>query len=557
MKLVHIYIEAHKSVRNLNVSLGGNVRCIVDDHGISIDSRGDTSGYYNGFHCSAIIGVNGVGKSSILDFLEAAYFPTDSSGVLVFQDSDLKNHICEINYRIKRVPLPCEVWDEFEVFARRFGIALVKINNVSVAQSRFGYLKKSKHPLVQERSLERYAATKITRKRYFDNLLRYLRWEQSGRDLVGDVGFEFAIENSLWRIPKLIPEKVLTPEHQQEFDSAYESLMVERRPSSADAVELYGHVVSLLSVSLLVELASLAGVHKRKVLIALIFYFVRSLRYHPYMDFLEGIFKALESLRYDENWDIFDRTLGGKSDLHFDSYNVDVSRMASYLQDYFEVLNDIANHLSDGRLSRGPNETLIVMIDDFALANKIVHLASRLPRSVGSNISWGWRGVSTGEMARTHIFSETYNFLSAAKPGNYLILIDEADLYLHPEWQRSFLDSYLELLQFLASPKVKPQLLITTHSPIIVSDFLPEDIVSLTKTNDGRILVKESFGFGTNITNLFIEGMHLSSTVGEHARKAIITLIEKSHSHELNDLDRELISRMGSKFVREYLLRDD
>lgn len=557
MKLVHIYIEAHKAVRNLNVSLGGNVRCNVDDHGISIDSRGDTSAYYNGFHCSAIIGVNGVGKSSILDFLESAYFPTDSSGVLVFQDSDLKNHICEINYRVDRAPLPCEVWDEFEVFARRFGIALVKINNVSVAQSRFGYYKKSKHFLVQERSLEQYAATKTVRKRYFDNLLRYLRWEQSGRDLVGDVGFEFAIGNSLSRIPKLVPEKFLTAEHQAEFDSAYERVMVELSPASSGAVGLYEHVVALLSVSLLVELASIAGIHKRKVLIALLFYFVKSLRYHPYMDCLEGISRALESLRYDENWEIFARTLGDKSDLHLDSFDFDISEMHSRLQDYLEVLNDIANHLSDGRVSCGPNETLIILVDEFALANKIVHLASRLPRGVGSNISWGWRGVSTGEMARTHIFSETYNFLSASKPGNYVILIDEADLYLHPEWQRSFLDSYLKLLQCAASPNVKPQLLITTHSPIIVSDFLPEDIVSLAKGNDGRVLVKESFGFGTNITNLFIEGMHLSSTVGEHARKAIITLIEKSHSHTLNELDRELIKRMGSRFVREYLLKDD
>jgi hypothetical protein len=88
-----------------------------------------------------------------------------------------------------------------------------------------------------------------------------------------------------------------------------------------------------------------------------------------------------------------------------------------------------------------------------------------------------------------------------------------------------------------------------------VSDFLPEDIVSLQKMPNNDIIIRTSIGFGTNITNLFIDGMHVDSTFGEHSRKAIATLMEKAQHDSLSELDRALIERMGNKFVREYLLQ--
>uniref|UniRef100_UPI003C6EA1A6 hypothetical protein n=1 Tax=Pseudomonas viridiflava TaxID=33069 RepID=UPI003C6EA1A6 len=100
MRLVHIYINEHKGVRDLNVSLGGEAVFDIDEYNLSIEYKIDTSSYYNGYQCFAIIGANGVGKSTILDFLESVYFPIDSSGILVFLDENLKIYVCQINYPI-------------------------------------------------------------------------------------------------------------------------------------------------------------------------------------------------------------------------------------------------------------------------------------------------------------------------------------------------------------------------------------------------------------------------------------------------------------------------
>ncbi|NWL05322.1 AAA family ATPase [Pseudomonas hunanensis] len=558
MKLVHIYINEHKGVRNLNVSLGGETVFDVNGHNLSVEYRIDTSSYYNGYHCSAIIGANGVGKSTILDFLESAYFPIDSSGALIFLDESSKIHVCQINYQIVHCPEPIEKHDDYEAFAKLFNTVLVKINNVSAAQSRLGYERKYKHSLIQERSLEHYTTGASRKKMYFDNLLGYLRWSQSSNNIVQDVGFEFRFQNSFRRMKSLVRPDMYHPNRQVELESAYKTVQEKRKtPNLSGREDIFEFLVSALSTSIIVELAASSGAARPVVLAVLHVHFMNALAIGN-LDFRGSISQSLEALRYDENWDVFikDKQDGGIHSIS--SIDVDINRMQAIYSECLESLRDISDVLASGRrISVDESESLIVLVDEFSFASKAVYLSTRLPRNILSNINWGWRGISTGEMAYTHLFSETYNCAKKSKNASYVIVIDEADLYLHPEWQRGFLDSYLELLYRLDWKGARPQIIITTHSPIIVSDFLPQDIVSLAKNASGKIEVKKSLGFGTNITNLFIDGMHLTATVGEHSRKAIVSLVEKSESQKLSSLDKELIKGMGNKFVREYLLQND
>lgn len=558
MRLVHIYINEHKGVRDLNVSLGGKAVFYVDGHNLSVEYRVDTSSYYNGYQCSAIIGANGVGKSTILDFLESVYFPIDSSGVLIFLDDNLKIYACQINYQILHCPEPLERYDDYEAFAKLFSTVLVKINNVSAAQSRLGYERKYKHSLIQERSLEHYTTGASRKKMYFDNLLDYLRWNQSSSNIVHDVGFEFKFQNSFKRMKSLVRPDIYYPNRRVELENAYSTIQKKRtilKPTNQ--TDIFEFLVAALSTSIIVELAASSGAARSVVLAVLHVHFINALVAGD-LDFRRSISQALEALRYDENWDVIVKDKQDKSVKSISSVDIDISKMQAIYSECLEALRDISEVLASGRrISVDETETLIVLVDEFSFASKTVYLSTRLPRNILSNINWGWRGISTGEMAYTHLFSETYNCAKKSKNANYIVVIDEADLYLHPEWQRCFLYSYLELLESLSWKGSPPQIIITTHSPIIISDFLPQDIVSLVKDVDDKIQIKESLGFGTNITNLFIDGMHLSATVGEHSRKAIVSLVEKSESQNLSSLDKELIKGMGNKFVREYLLQND
>jgi AAA domain, putative AbiEii toxin, Type IV TA system len=53
-----------------------------------------------------------------------------------------------------------------------------------------------------------------------------------------------------------------------------------------------------------------------------------------------------------------------------------------------------------------------------------------------------------------------------------LLLIDEMELHLHPQWQRSIFPAILKAIELL-NPDIKVQLLTTTHSPLVLASLEP------------------------------------------------------------------------------------
>lgn len=62
-----------------------------------------------------------------------------------------------------------------------------------------------------------------------------------------------------------------------------------------------------------------------------------------------------------------------------------------------------------------------------------------------------------------------------------IVLIDEVDLHLHPEWQQRVLTDLLN-----AFPKT--QFIVSTHSPQVLTTVHPENIASLRPDDDGIIV---------------------------------------------------------------------
>ena len=90
------------------------------------------------------------------------------------------------------------------------------------------------------------------------------------------------------------------------------------------------------------------------------------------------------------------------------------------------------------------------------------------------------------------------------------MLIDEVDLGLHPEWQRLWISDVLPLIsEILCSDDQELQVIITTHSPIILSDILNQDIIYL---GDGELQEKT---FGQNIYTLFNNSFFLDDVQGK------------------------------------------
>ena len=116
------------------------------------------------------------------------------------------------------------------------------------------------------------------------------------------------------------------------------------------------------------------------------------------------------------------------------------------------------------------------------------------------------------------------------------LIFDEAELYFHPEFQRSFVSELLKMISWCHIDRRKIRsinIIIVTHSPFVLSDVPLENILYL---EDGRHVKKMQQTFSANIHEILQSHFFMKYPMGEIAREVldrIITLYGK------RDEDRE------------------
>lgn len=150
--------------------------------------------------------------------------------------------------------------------------------------------------------------------------------------------------------------------------------------------------------------------------------------------------------------------------------------------------------------------------------------------------SWGG-GLSTGQEAFLTHFARLNDLKNKLGNKPIWLMIDEGDLYFHPEWQKRYFSELLDYVKFLF-PRNKVQIIITTHSPFIASDLPKQNLIFLKQDAEGMCKVANNDiqyeTFGSNIHELFTNSFFLADgLMGEFARTRISELIE-----ELNSIER-------------------
>ena len=151
--------------------------------------------------------------------------------------------------------------------------------------------------------------------------------------------------------------------------------------------------------------------------------------------------------------------------------------------------------------------------------------------------------LSSGQKAILFIFARIDNAIKKINSDNITILLDEADLKLHLEWQRQFIN---DLVEFLKSyPDKNFYVLYATHSPMILSDITDDRIVFLKKEGDYSIdksINEKKSTFGANIYDLYHDSFFMDKYMGEFAFNKINDVINMVNLYkivdELND-DKE------------------
>ena len=190
-------------------------------------------------------------------------------------------------------------------------------------------------------------------------------------------------------------------------------------------------------------------------------------------------------------------------------------------------------------------------------------------------LPYHWSYVSSGEYqyakiwgvleeygVRVKMMTQGQKYSEAIQP-NLILLLDEPENYMHPEMCRTFIRN-LNILLSKRNPNTELQVLISTHSPFMLSDVMASQVIKMDYDENGKCVISESKKpyYAANIHSIMADGFFLEYTIGEQARifledkfkllQRLTCMNRNLSSSEREELTmiRSLIPNIGDALIR-------
>lgn len=156
--------------------------------------------------------------------------------------------------------------------------------------------------------------------------------------------------------------------------------------------------------------------------------------------------------------------------------------------------------------------------------------------------------LSDGEKCLLAMVGDLARRLAIANPnldnplvGSGVVLIDEIELHLHPQWQR-------EIVPKLIGTFPNCQFIITTHSPQVISHLQPESIYILESTSEGIIVKRPRSSFGRN-SDRILEDLMATPARPQEIKENLLELfklIEKGDLEKAKEMRQSIVDKIGA-----------
>lgn len=311
-----------------------------------------------------------------------------------------------------------------------------------------------------------------------------------------------------------------------------------------------------------------------------------------------------EFKKFKENEELFNRSGYNHSDwprMEIDEYRdyvirffqeqnflkEDVFNIPGFIKNVFELIDEYAisnDYLDDNTAS------FYLPIDN---GIEIIKLHEAYSYALNDEYNQGffrmtWRNLSSGESAFLSLLSRIYygiqQFVSEKIKINgdlefIYLMIDEGEHSFHPEWQKKYIKVLIDFLKQFK--KYKFQLFFASHSPILLSDVLKENVIFIKKEKPGISEISENEShqetFASNIHSLFKDSFFISDGLIGDFSKETIQKIRKELNEDIdvekyseiekkinligepilkNKLKEILVGKMPDQLRREYLINE-
>jgi len=246
-----------------------------------------------------------------------------------------------------------------------------------------------------------------------------------------------------------------------------------------------------------------------------------------------------------------------ETSLFFDTFGFDIT----FVREFIELVEDLADpyFISDRTLSFNLNDeyndsifNLLKFCEKQSLNRQVINIK--------------FKYMSAGELEFVNGFTNLNKAIQTAIDdrtiNTVLLLLDEPDASFHPEWSRRYMYNLYNLLnqeEFESNKNLKFQVIITTHSPFMVSDLPKEHITCIDVSPDlQRVVKKADFGLMSNFYDIIKNDFFITSPIGEYAKfifgKTVkdIESLKEFNGAEIRKL-KGIISSIGEEIIRTKL----
>ena len=153
--------------------------------------------------------------------------------------------------------------------------------------------------------------------------------------------------------------------------------------------------------------------------------------------------------------------------------------------------------------------------------------------------------MSTGEGNLIEIFSRVYSYLLMYEKNaeDIILIVDELETGMHLEWSRRLINILIKNLSEILETEGmenKIQLIFTTHSPYMLSDIKPENVIMIEKNqetgySEGKVLQNT---FAKNIQEIMKENL-IDNIYGDFALAKINSMISRLNGEEEQEGNEE------------------
>ncbi|MEE9303739.1 MAG: AAA family ATPase, partial [Thiotrichaceae bacterium] len=149
------------------------------------------------------------------------------------------------------------------------------------------------------------------------------------------------------------------------------------------------------------------------------------------------------------------------------------------------------------------------------------------------------------------------------REDNALFLLDEPETHFNPAWRAQFISRLRECFADKNGEGPSPEILITTHTPFLISDSEPEQVLVFDKQDNVVTVERPDYNtLGASINQITLKTFNKRETIGGYAQQKMNEFKrqfeaekDSASTEQMQNLINEINQKLGDSVEKVLLVK--